>query len=135
MVRRFLEQNKVVLSFSLKRWSLPPSHFPLQAPSQVKELKQEESKADLLLNGAVFQPFKLKGEEKTHLRLPEVYERPARPRYLVVLGDDPETKEERGKNLLNKRPKTLFKYYANGSRWWDCDMEGVDSEEVGYVNT
>ncbi|XXG59419.1 hypothetical protein AAC387_Pa04g1510 [Persea americana] len=24
---------------------------------------------------------------------------------------------------------------ANGSGWWDCDMEGVDSEEVGCVNT
>ncbi|RWR96604.1 putative RNA-binding P16F5.06 [Cinnamomum micranthum f. kanehirae] len=131
---------------------------------EVKELKQEESKADLLLNGAVFQPFKLKAEEdsvepnsrnesgefqlectsnvedsrkrKKPLAVSRgVDQRPARPGYLVVLGDDPKPKEERGKNLMNKRPKTLFNYYANGSGWWDCDMEGVDSEEVGCVNT
>lgn len=29
----------------------------------MKEYKQEESKADLLLNGAVFQPFNRKAEE------------------------------------------------------------------------
>ncbi|KAK9033299.1 hypothetical protein V6N11_018332 [Hibiscus sabdariffa] len=26
----------------------------------------------------------------------------------------------------------IFSLDANGSGWWDCEMEGVDSEEVGY---
>ncbi|XP_058094695.1 uncharacterized protein LOC131240464 isoform X2 [Magnolia sinica] len=51
---------------------------------------------------------------------------------LVVLGDDPKPKQRgRGNMFTSKRPKNLFNHYANGSGWWDCNMEGVDSEEVG----
>ncbi|CAN1334625.1 hypothetical protein LINPERPRIM_LOCUS36472 [Linum perenne] len=30
-----------------------------------------------------------------------------------------------------KKRRKLYNHYANGNGWWDCDMEGVDSEEVG----
>ncbi|OVA01588.1 hypothetical protein BVC80_9073g19 [Macleaya cordata] len=59
------------------------------------------------------------------------------PKHLLVLGDDPKPKpkpkqKRRQENFIrNKKPKPLFNHYANGSGWWDCDMEGVDSEEVG----
>ncbi|KAJ8618191.1 hypothetical protein MRB53_014377 [Persea americana] len=78
--------------------------------------------------------YSLEERRRFYKALLDDNERPTRLGYLVVLGDDPKPKEERGKNLLNKRPKTLFNYYANGSGWWDCDMEGVDGEEVGCVN-
>ncbi|KAJ4968948.1 hypothetical protein NE237_015649 [Protea cynaroides] len=57
------------------------------------------------------------------------------PRYMVVLGDDPKPKQngrrQREKFIVEKKPRITFNHYANGRGWWDCDMEGVDSEEVG----
>ncbi|XP_059652835.1 uncharacterized protein LOC132299928 [Cornus florida] len=52
---------------------------------------------------------------------------------LVVLGDDPKPKPIRKKESFtsNKKPRILYNHYANGSGWWDCNMEGVDNEEVG----
>ncbi|CAI9117800.1 OLC1v1019285C1 [Oldenlandia corymbosa var. corymbosa] len=52
---------------------------------------------------------------------------------LAVLGDDSGVKRERmKKNLaINETPKVLYNHYANGGGWWDCNMEGVDNEEVG----
>ncbi|XP_077210981.1 RNA-binding protein isoform X3 [Tasmannia lanceolata] len=59
-------------------------------------------------------------------------ERHTAPRYLVILGDDPKPKQKgTAQRSMNKRPKHLFNHYANGSGLWDCNMEGVDSEEVG----
>ncbi|KAF8392010.1 hypothetical protein HHK36_022350 [Tetracentron sinense] len=54
-------------------------------------------------------------------------------RHLVVLGDDPKPKQNgREDNFIrNKKPRSLFNHYTNGIGWWDCNMEGVDSEEVG----
>ncbi|OMO93075.1 hypothetical protein CCACVL1_06641 [Corchorus capsularis] len=52
----------------------------------------------------------------------------------LVLGDDPERSKRRGKrecSISKEKPKPHYNHYANGSGWWDCDMEGVDSEEVG----
>ncbi|XP_017975787.1 PREDICTED: uncharacterized protein LOC18602755 isoform X2 [Theobroma cacao] len=55
-------------------------------------------------------------------------------RPFLVLGDDPPKPKKRGRrecSLSNKKPKPHYNHYANGCGWWDCDMEGVDSEEVG----
>ncbi|KAI5654277.1 hypothetical protein M9H77_31464 [Catharanthus roseus] len=52
-----------------------------------------------------------------------------------VLGDDdsePKRRRKAKKTLASKEePIPLFNHYANGCGWWDCDMEGVDNEEVG----
>ncbi|RVW27271.1 hypothetical protein CK203_103080 [Vitis vinifera] len=59
---------------------------------------------------------------------------PPRPgKHLVVLGGDPKPKQTgRLENFIrNKKPRPLFNHYANGSGWWDCNMEGVDGDEVG----
>ncbi|XP_042513969.1 uncharacterized protein LOC122088713 isoform X2 [Macadamia integrifolia] len=64
------------------------------------------------------------------------------PRYMLVLGDDPKPKQngrrqrekiivEKEKFIVEKKPRTAYNHYANGRGWWDCDMEGIDSEEVG----
>ncbi|KAK8681218.1 hypothetical protein V6N13_053625 [Hibiscus sabdariffa] len=55
----------------------------------------------------------------------------------LVLGeeDDPQNIRKRGKkeySTSNEKQKPHYNHYANGSGWWDCEMEGVDSEEVGY---
>nr|CAN66196.1 hypothetical protein VITISV_008705 [Vitis vinifera] len=54
-------------------------------------------------------------------------------KHLVVLGGDPKPKQTgRLENFIrNKKPRPLFNHYANGSGWWDCNMEGVDGDEVG----
>ncbi|XP_052190831.1 uncharacterized protein LOC127800321 [Diospyros lotus] len=59
-------------------------------------------------------------------------------KHLVVLGGDPQTtrpiakrKEKKESLIANKKPKHPFNHYANGCGWWDCNMEGVDNEEVG----
>lgn len=36
------------------------------------------------------------------------------------------------KSLCSQYLYINFQTDANGSGWWDCDMEGVDSEEVGH---
>ncbi|GAV66150.1 hypothetical protein CFOL_v3_09660 [Cephalotus follicularis] len=55
---------------------------------------------------------------------------------VLVLGDDPKPKQnQRQSRFISKkkqRPLHKYNHYANGCGWWDCDMEGVDSEEVGY---
>ncbi|CAK9318845.1 unnamed protein product [Citrullus colocynthis] len=57
-----------------------------------------------------------------------------RKKNVVVIGGDPKPKHK-GKEAIhivrNKKPKPLYNHYASGSGWWGCDMEGVDSEEVG----
>ncbi|XP_057497886.1 uncharacterized protein LOC130782561 [Actinidia eriantha] len=60
-------------------------------------------------------------------------------KHLVVLGDDQpkpihQTPEQKGKEqsfIASKKPRRQYNHYANGCGWWDCDMEGVDNEEVG----
>lgn len=51
---------------------------------------------------------------------------------LLVLGDDPKPKRklnvQRG---MEEIPRTIFNHYADGGGWWDTDMVGVDSDEVG----
>ncbi|KAA0049162.1 hypothetical protein IC582_012481 [Cucumis melo] len=53
---------------------------------------------------------------------------------VVVIGGDPRP-EQKGMQPIpiarNKKPKPLYNHYASGSGWWDSNMEGVDSEEVG----
>lgn len=54
---------------------------------------------------------------------------------LVFGGNSKSTQEEgeRGRNSTScKKQKPAYNHYANGSGFWDCDMEGVDSEEVGH---
>ncbi|XP_038899723.1 uncharacterized protein LOC120086964 [Benincasa hispida] len=57
-----------------------------------------------------------------------------RKKNVVVIGGDPKPKQK-GKEAIhvvrNKRTKSLYNHYASGSGWWDCNREGVDSEEVG----
>ncbi|XP_022136967.1 uncharacterized protein LOC111008529 [Momordica charantia] len=56
-----------------------------------------------------------------------------RKKNVVVLGGGPKP-EQKGKEAIhirNRKPGPLYNHYASGSGWWDCNMEGVDSEEVG----
>ncbi|XP_073002015.1 uncharacterized protein [Typha latifolia] len=60
------------------------------------------------------------------------HERQTAPKYLVVLGDDPKPRPKRREmRITNRRDKPLYNHYANGCGWWECEREGVDSEEVG----
>ncbi|KAK1315222.1 hypothetical protein QJS10_CPA06g00026 [Acorus calamus] len=61
------------------------------------------------------------------------HERPADKKYVVVLGDDPKPKQKkRDSNVMNdKKQRTFYNHYENGSGWWDEEREGVDNEEVG----
>ncbi|XP_050215907.1 uncharacterized protein LOC126667006 [Mercurialis annua] len=54
-------------------------------------------------------------------------------RRLLVLGDDSKVKRKGRREgfVGNKKQRPSFNHYGNGSGWWDCDMEGVDDEEVG----
>ncbi|KAF3641917.1 putative GDSL esterase/lipase-like [Capsicum annuum] len=53
---------------------------------------------------------------------------------LAVLGEGSAANPRRKLRMLDniEKPNTLFNHYANGGGWWDCNMEGVDNEEVGY---
>ncbi|CAN8324330.1 unnamed protein product [Cochlearia groenlandica] len=55
---------------------------------------------------------------------------------VIVFGgnsqESTQTKRKRGSNDISKTQRPTYNHYANGSGWWDCDMEGVDSEEVGH---
>ncbi|CAF2269620.1 unnamed protein product [Brassica napus] len=57
---------------------------------------------------------------------------------VLVFGDNnsksvQEEGERGGSNSTNcKKQKRTYNHYANGSGFWDRDMEGVDSEEVGH---
>ncbi|XP_010440544.1 PREDICTED: uncharacterized protein LOC104723823 [Camelina sativa] len=57
---------------------------------------------------------------------------------VIVFGDNSKVSKpmqrerERGSNNNSKKRRSTYNHYANGSGWWDCDMEGVDSEEVGH---
>lgn len=52
---------------------------------------------------------------------------------LAVLGEGSAEKPRKKVRMLDniEKPSTLFNHYANGGGWWDCNMEGVDNEEVG----
>ncbi|KAJ9182411.1 hypothetical protein P3X46_006409 [Hevea brasiliensis] len=54
-------------------------------------------------------------------------------KHSLVLGGDSEPKQRTRlkKFISNKKPRPFYNHYANGCGWWDCDMEGVDTEEVG----
>ncbi|KAG6507062.1 hypothetical protein ZIOFF_032402 [Zingiber officinale] len=55
---------------------------------------------------------------------------------LVVIGDDSKPwLYGREKKIMGKSTKHLYDHYANGSGWWDCNREGIDSEEVGFNET
>ncbi|XP_057959165.1 uncharacterized protein LOC131151776 [Malania oleifera] len=60
-------------------------------------------------------------------------EKCAARKQLVVLGDDPKPKHKICEDRFagKTKPKSLYNHYANGGGWWDCNMEGIDSEEVG----
>ncbi|XP_012092642.1 uncharacterized protein LOC105650363 isoform X2 [Jatropha curcas] len=46
--------------------------------------------------------------------------------------EEPKQKVRSKRFLSNKKARPLYNHYANGCGWWDCGMEGVDSEEVGF---
>lgn len=68
-------------------------------------------------------PFRVSSSEK----------KCATSRHLLVIGDDPKPKSKRRGNAFvsHQKPVPLYNHYANGSGWWGCDREGIDSEEVG----
>ncbi|KAL5195636.1 hypothetical protein HKD37_20G057447 [Glycine soja] len=54
---------------------------------------------------------------------------------VVVLGGASKLKPKKGQignDTSNKKPRPHYNHYANGPGWWDYDMEGVDSEELGF---
>ncbi|XP_038722816.1 uncharacterized protein LOC120014813 isoform X2 [Tripterygium wilfordii] len=63
---------------------------------------------------------------------------------VIILGDDRQLRQkgERRRVTSSKKQipldnqsckrRTLYNHYANGAGFWDCGMEGVDSEEVGF---
>ncbi|KAK4585770.1 hypothetical protein RGQ29_023113 [Quercus rubra] len=63
-----------------------------------------------------------------------VDERYVARKHLLVLGGDPKPKEKGKDEKYNskKKQRPLYNHYANGCGWWDCNMEGVDNEEVGF---
>ncbi|KAH7833347.1 hypothetical protein Vadar_005313 [Vaccinium darrowii] len=57
---------------------------------------------------------------------------------IVVLGEGqlnsvhpiPRAKGKEQSFIPSEKPRHQFNHYANGSGWWNCDMAGVDNEEV-----
>ncbi|PPD95310.1 hypothetical protein GOBAR_DD07646 [Gossypium barbadense] len=106
-------------------------------PKTVQFKQDNSEKIDSVLSSSVV------GEEENSRKRRNPFEgvdeqrRTRKP--FLVLGeegdDDPQNIKKRGRkecSTSNKKPKPHYNHYANGSGWWDCDMEGVDSEEVGY---
>ncbi|CAA7027931.1 unnamed protein product [Microthlaspi erraticum] len=68
----------------------------------------------------------------------ESMNRTGRP--VIVFGDNSKVsnpiqrkrERERESNDSSKKQKPTYNHYGNGSGWWDRDMEGVDTEEVGH---
>ncbi|XP_057853449.2 uncharacterized protein LOC131063598 isoform X2 [Cryptomeria japonica] len=51
---------------------------------------------------------------------------------LLVLGDDPKPKRRLlVQRRADERSCAIFNHYADGVGWWDTNMVGVDSDEVG----
>ncbi|KAK3025447.1 hypothetical protein RJ639_041333 [Escallonia herrerae] len=63
----------------------------------------------------------------------EGVEKQSAQKRLLVLGGhrNPKHKGTIRSFMSNEKPKPLYNHYANGSGWWDCNMEGVDNDEVG----
>ncbi|XP_007034410.2 PREDICTED: uncharacterized protein LOC18602755 isoform X1 [Theobroma cacao] len=123
---------------------------------QNESKKEEETEKKDVIDKVVFEQFKQDSTEKVDCMVSsggvgeeEEKEETSRKRQnpfeglveehrtrrpFLVLGDDPPKPKKRGRrecSLSNKKPKPHYNHYANGCGWWDCDMEGVDSEEVG----
>ncbi|XWS13458.1 hypothetical protein CRYUN_Cryun36dG0038800 [Craigia yunnanensis] len=122
---------------------------------QKESEKEEETEKNDVLDKVVFEQFKQDSTEKVDSIISsggigeEEKEENSRKRQnpfegvdeehrtrkpFLVLGDDPPNPKKRGRrecSISNKKPKPHYNHYANGCGWWDCDMEGVDSEEVG----
>ncbi|XP_062153223.1 uncharacterized protein LOC133861443 [Alnus glutinosa] len=120
--------------------------------------KGGEAKPNFVIGKVFFEQFKHTGEEKgdcegscsvgeveSH-KIDEVQESRKRrnpfqgedekqtaQKHLLVLGGDPKPKQKgRQERFISKKKRSpLYNHYANGSGWWDCNMEGVDNEEVG----
>ncbi|CAN0875527.1 hypothetical protein LINGRAHAP2_LOCUS10883 [Linum grandiflorum] len=54
---------------------------------------------------------------------------PVAPKQPLVVGNAEPAQERVGGK---KKRRKLYNHYANGHGWWDCDMEGFDTEEVGF---
>ncbi|XVE81393.1 hypothetical protein DITRI_Ditri15bG0059600 [Diplodiscus trichospermus] len=123
---------------------------------QQESKKEEETEKNDVLHKVAFEQFKQDSTEKVDSIIglsgvcEEEKEENSRKRHnpfegvdeerrtrkpFLVLGEDPRNPKKRGtgeSSISNKKPKPHYNHYANGCGWWDCDMEGVDSEEVGY---
>ncbi|CAN1144523.1 hypothetical protein LINPERHAP2_LOCUS14155 [Linum perenne] len=55
------------------------------------------------------------------------------PKQPLAVGKAQRSKRKPDQETLSskKKRRKLYNHYANGNGWWDCDMEGVDSDEVG----
>lgn len=73
------------------------------------------------------------GSRKRSRPFEGMVEKVAARKVLVTLGDNNENAQNpRKRNFVShEKPKPLFNHYANGSGWWDSNMEGVDNDEVG----
>ncbi|XVF65120.1 hypothetical protein PTKIN_Ptkin09bG0221300 [Pterospermum kingtungense] len=123
---------------------------------QLKEgNKEEETEKNGVFDKAVFEQFKQDTTEKIDSIISsggvgeEEKEENSRKRQnpfegvdedrrtrkpFLVLGDDPQIPKKRGRtecSMSNNKLKPHYNHYANGCGWWDCDMEGVDTDEVG----
>ncbi|XP_075516007.1 uncharacterized protein LOC142550844 isoform X4 [Primulina tabacum] len=63
----------------------------------------------------------------------EDHDKPSAGKVLAVLGDGlrPILSRKRKKFSSKEESKPLFNHYENGGGWWDDNMEGIDSENVG----
>ncbi|KAI9115015.1 hypothetical protein K1719_014028 [Acacia pycnantha] len=56
-------------------------------------------------------------------------------RQVVILGGESTRRQMRrttARSSSNKRSPPLYNHYKNGCGWWDCEMEGIDNDEVGF---
>ncbi|KAG2726579.1 hypothetical protein I3760_01G119100 [Carya illinoinensis] len=119
--------------------------------------KDGEAKSNCVIDKVLFEQFKHNGEDKGDREgscsdmgccntdeVPQSrkrrnpfqggHEKHTAQKHLLALGDDPEPKRkaEEERFISNKKSRPLYNHYANGCGWWDCNMEGVDNEEVGF---
>uniref|UniRef100_A0A9I9CNU2 Uncharacterized protein n=1 Tax=Cucumis melo TaxID=3656 RepID=A0A9I9CNU2_CUCME len=112
-----------------------------------------DSQTESAISKVLFEQFKRSEPSQCeYLVSGSASESQTRKMNVVVIGGDPRP-EQKGMQPIpiarNKKPKPLYNhckyltsskffqrnhsetYHASGSGWWDSNMEGVDSEEVG----
>ncbi|KAF5208313.1 Rna-binding protein [Thalictrum thalictroides] len=105
-------------------------------PKIANEVYHTSSKGGEIEGSTIIEEKDLENRNPFHVSSLGAEKRSTTASRLLVIGDDPKPKFKRRavNSTLNGNPKPLYNHYANGSGWWDCDMEGIDSEEVGCSN-